>query len=693
MAVTKISAVVRTETGMPVLILSISAVVFFITMIAAFAYGLVQNRYVTEYQALAGEQQLLSQRIATSALEAASGRADAASRLQQLKDRFDRALSTLSNGNTGTGLPPVSEELRPQLSLVQGSWQIARQTIDTILEGEKSVALNRSMVEQVGEMIPQLIAIADEAVTLMVEKRVRSDVVYLASRQLMLAQRIGTSLHTMSAGGEGAATAADRFGRDAALFGRVLNALLKGSSSLNVKAIKDPDIISALNDTNGIFANISTSVGAILESSPQLFAVLEATRRIDDESSAMLDATVGLEGSFAALSSRQDLFFILALMSGAMMIVSLAAVGFVLVRNAKRRLEEQTEQGRRNQRAILRLLDELTNLADGDLTTHATVSEDITGAIADSVNYAIDALRSLVTSINRTTDEVNVAADSSRGNAEQLADASNSQAREIASATSSVNDMADTMERVSKNAAGSADVAMKSVDIAAKGADTVRLSIEGMDTIREQIQQTSKRIKRLGESSQEIGDIIGLINDIADQTNILALNAAIQASTAGEAGRGFAVVADEVQRLAERASAATKRVEALVKTIQADTQEAVASMEQSTTGVVHGARLAENAGDALVEIESVSKRLAGLIQNISKEASQQALTATNISRSMRNIREITVQTSQGTAETARDIGDLVAMSEQLRKSVSGFKLPEEEQQKLVATRIMQTVEN
>ncbi|MDH3716353.1 MAG: methyl-accepting chemotaxis protein, partial [Gammaproteobacteria bacterium] len=472
MAVTRISAVVRTESGIPVLILSSLAVVFFITMIGAFAYGLIRNRYVTEYQALAHEQQLLSQRIATSALETASGRDGAGGRLQQLKDRFDRVLNTLDNGNATSGLPPVHEDLRPQLSLVQGSWQVARQSIDTILEGEQSVELNRSMVIQVGEMIPQLIAIADEAVTLMVEKRARPEVVYLATRQLMLAQRVGSSLHMMAMGGEGAATAADRFGRDAALFGRVLNGLLKGSSALNVKAIKDPEIVSALNDINGIFVNISDSIGAILESSPQLFAVLEAARRIDEETTAMLDATVGLDSSFAALSSRQDLFFMLALAAGASMIISLAAIGFILVRNARQRLEEQTEQGRRNQRAILRLLDELTNLADGDLTTHATVSEDITGAIADSVNYAIDALRSLVTSINRTTDEVNAAADSSRGNAEQLADASNSQAREIASATSSVNDMADTMERVSKNAAGSADVAMKSVDIAAKGADT-----------------------------------------------------------------------------------------------------------------------------------------------------------------------------------------------------------------------------
>lgn len=205
-------------------------------------------------------------------------------------------------------------------------------------------------------------------------------------------------------------------------------------------------------------------------------------------------------------------------------------------------------------------------------------------------------------------------------------------------------------------------------------------TITGMDNIREQIQDTSKRIKRLGESSQEIGDIVSLINDIADQTNILALNAAIQASMAGDAGRGFAVVADEVQRLAERSSAATKQIEALVKTIQTDTNEAVISMEQTTAEVVRGARLAQDAGVALEEIEKVSKTLAALIQNISNAARQQASSAGHISNTMNVIQEITSQTSSGTTATAKSIGNLAKMANEMRHSVSGFTLPDAQDQ-------------
>jgi len=231
-----------------------------------------------------------------------------------------------------------------------------------------------------------------------------------------------------------------------------------------------------------------------------------------------------------------------------------------------------------------------------------------------------------------------------------------------------------SIEQVSANASESSQVAEKSVEIAKKGGSVVRNTIRGMDTIREQIQETSKRIKRLGESSQEIGNIVSLINDIADQTNILALNAAIQASAAGEAGRGFAVVADEVQRLAERSGNATKQIEALVKTIQTDTNEAVISMEDTTSEVVRGARLAQDAGVALEEIESVSTNLADLIQSISNAARQQAASAGHVSNTMTVIQEITTQTSEGTQETAKSIGQLTLLSDELRRSVSGFKL-------------------
>ncbi len=336
-----------------------------------------------------------------------------------------------------------------------------------------------------------------------------------------------------------------------------------------------------------------------------------------------------------------------------------------------RKIQEENE---RNQMAILRLLDELGDLAEGDLTVNATVSEDFTGAIADSVNFAIDQLRQLVLAINTTADKVALSSEQTQANAVELADASEHQAQEIAGVSAAINEMAVSIDQVSHNASESASVAQRSVVIAQNGADTVQRSIEGMNTIRDQIQETSKRIKRLGESSQEIGDIVGLINDIAEQTNILALNAAIQASMAGEAGRGFAVVADEVQRLAERSANATKQIETLVKTIQADTNEAVASMESTTTEVVRGAKLAKDAGEALEEVQTVSNSLADLIHNISNAAQQQAQSASHISSTMNVIQDITAQTSSGTLATARSVGQLNEMSAALQESVSGFKL-------------------
>ena len=330
----------------------------------------------------------------------------------------------------------------------------------------------------------------------------------------------------------------------------------------------------------------------------------------------------------------------------------------------------------RNQIAILRLLDELGDLADGDLTVNATVSEDFTGAIADSVNFAIDQLRQLVLVINSTAERVSQSSEQTQMNAVELAEASERQAQEIAGVSAAINEMTVSIDQVSNNASESATVAQRSVAIAYNGAEVVQRSIEGMNVIRDQIQETSKRIKRLGESSQEIGDIVGLINDIADQTNVLALNAAIQASMAGEAGRGFAVVADEVQRLAERSASATKQIETLVKTIQTDTNEAVISMEQTTSEVVRGANLSKDAGVALDEIQNVSGNLAKLIANISDAAKLQSASAGHIATTMNVVQEITSQTTTATFDTARSVSELANMAEALRESVTDFKLPD-----------------
>ncbi len=356
--------------------------------------------------------------------------------------------------------------------------------------------------------------------------------------------------------------------------------------------------------------------------------------------------------------------------------VMVAVIAVVMIRDTRKQLEEQASQNERNQAAILQLLDEIADLAEGDLTIHASVTENFTGAIADSINFAIDQMRGLVSNINDLSVQVAKAAAETQSTASNLASAAENQAREIGAASQAINEMAVSIDHVSSNAAESAAVADRAVEIANKGSDVVQDTITGMDTIRGQIQETSKRIKRLGESSQEIGDIVSLINDIADQTNILSLNAAIQASMAGDAGRGFAVVADEVQRLAERSSAATKQIAALVKTIQTDTNEAVISMEQTTTEVVNGAKRAQDAGVALEEIENVSTSLAELIQNISNAARQQAASAGHISNTMNVIQDITAQTVSATDQTASSIGKLAGMANQMRESVEGFNLPD-----------------
>ena len=284
----------------------------------------------------------------------------------------------------------------------------------------------------------------------------------------------------------------------------------------------------------------------------------------------------------------------------------------------QKRYETTKELNDRNQEAIMRLLDEMGSLAEGDLTVKATVTEDITGAIADSINFAVEQLRSLVQTINDTAVQVAASAQETQATAMHLAEAAEHQAQQITSASDRINEIAATINQVSQQLGriGGRGAALGADRDQGRGRGAP--DDPGHGLIRDQIQETSKRIKRLGESSQEIGSIVELINDISEQTNILALNAAIQAASAGEAGRGFAVVADEVQRLAERASNATKRIETLVQTIQSDTNEAVSSMEQTTSEVVAGARLAEDAGTALGEIEKVSSDLSNLIQNISQ---------------------------------------------------------------------------
>ncbi|TBW54863.1 chemotaxis protein [Marinobacter halodurans] len=633
------------------------------------------SRHDQEYIAHASELRVLSQEIAKNASEAAGGTPEAFDQLQSSRDQFAKLWGYLTEGHPETGLPPSDLAAK---SGVQADWNAVRERADTIISTRKAVLGLHKVAQTLNENIPQLQVEYDDIVQILLDNNAPAEQVALAQRQSLLAERIVRSVNNVLSGDEDAVIAADRFGRDAKLFGRVLDGETNGNAAMGISKVKDDDARYGLDAVSELFEFVSQNVDAILDASPDLFTVRRASNEIYQSSQALLNETSTLADQFRDQADSRLISPALAYILLAALAAVIVVIGLTIYRTSQARLASTQDQNEQNQNAILRLLDELADLADGDLTTEATVTEDFTGAIADSINYAIDQMRGLVQSIRGTAVRVSSAAQETQATAMHLADASEHQAQEIAGASAAVNEMAVSIDQVSSNAAESSAVAERSVAIAKKGAEVVQNTIRGMDNIREQIQETSKRIKRLGESSQEIGDIVSLINDIADQTNILSLNAAIQASMAGDAGRGFAVVADEVQRLAERSSAATKQIEALVKTIQSDTNEAVISMEHTTAEVVRGARLAQDAGVALEEIENVSMNLAELIQNISNAARQQASSAAHISNTMNVIQEITSQTSSGTNATARSIGNLAEMAGELRSSVAGFTLPEED---------------
>ena len=493
------------------------------------------------------------------------------------------------------------------------------------------------------------------------------------------AQRLELDVSTLAAGSGNAGQAAQRLAESADYLGQVIQALQGTNTGLGLPHLTSADAEKRLKTLASLYTELNSAVRRAVAAAPVLPQAQEAARAVISDARALGAVATGSPDTGPAAASQLPAWLPLALVVAGLLLVLFALAAAAQLRKALQQqhvaVDTQRKENDRNQQAILRLLDELSSLADGDLTVQATVTEDITGAIADSINYAVDALRGLVTTINQSAISLDSATRQTQALSGHLAKASGAQSKQIASATESAGSMASSVEEVSGNAERAADVARHSVEVAHKGGDAVRRTIDGMNTIRETIQETSKRIKRLGESSQEIGNIVELINDIAEQTNILALNASIQASMAGEAGRGFAVVADEVQRLAERAANATKQIEVLVRTIQTDTNEAVVSMERSTTDVVGGALLAENAGAALEEIEQVSNQIASLVQNISGSARQQTGAAQNIARNMQVLKEISAQTAESTHATSAAIAKLAELSAGLRKAAAGFRLP------------------
>ena len=657
-----------------------------ITVVAAIvAFGALSRleKQGEQYLARVSEQQVLGQKIAKYALEAAAGDPASFDSLRVNRDRFITLMDEIRHGALEAGPPAAPDAMAEPLREVENRWLALRGHVDEILLNQNAILSIREYVDVINKAIPRLQQLAEEVVRILVRTKAGEQQVYVATRQLMLAQRLRDNVSRVLSGGTRTAAAIDQFSQDADRFGRVLDGMLAGDTELNVARVRDPEAEPILAEAAKLFRSIFDHVAEIIEAAPGVLPAMEAVGEVTAASEGLDLATGELlagfdseryAGTIGPVRIGPTLVSILGLLA----IVWLLMLGFALLRDARTRAQQADQQNLRNQAAIRRLLDEMVDLSDGDLTIEATVTEDITGAIADSVNQAVEEMRTLVTTINETSVRVSASAQETRATALSLEEASEHQRSQIGKVSETVKAMSRAMNQMADDSAKSADIAQQSVSIAAAGGATVRRTISGMDNIREQIQETSKRIKRLGESSQEIGNIVELIEDIADQTNILALNAAMQAAMAGESGRGFAVVADEVQRLAERSAHATKQIDALVKTIQADTNEAVSSMEASTSEVVSGARLAEDAGEALQRIEQVSQEIASATKTVAQRLQQQSREAGSINETMGVVQGITSRTAAGTEQTTQSIETLAHMSEQLRQTVARFKLPDDE---------------
>jgi twitching motility protein PilJ len=602
----------------------------------------------------------LSQKIPAQANAALNGDAPALERLRQSRARYSE----------------LAQSLGGDVQSFDGSTEMLKQS-QVILSSSEAIEGVHKAATEVRALVPQLMQSLGNVASALGSPDIDGMTRHLERFELT-GLRLQQDMEALAGGVGDATVIARRLADGNDYMGQVVGGLSGEDAGLGLPKLTSADALTRFKSTSALYAQLSEKVRTAISSADRLKLARQAAAALataGDQIYSRFDSRVGVAAAGASgfFSSRELPIGLLVVGLLSLLILSLL---HAMSGNIRKTLEMQAGKNERNQEAILRLLDELSSLADGDLTVQATVTEDITGAIADSINYAIEALRELVTTITDSAVSLEGSAKQTQASAGHLAKASVAQSKQVALASESVAAMAASTEEVSGNAERSADVARHSVDVAHKGGEAVRRTIDGMNAIRETIQETSKRIKRLGESSQEIGNIVELINDIAEQTNILALNASIQASMAGEAGRGFAVVADEVQRLAERAANATKQIEVLVRTIQADTNEAVVSMERSTTDVVGGALLAENAGAALEEIEQVSNQIASLVQNISASSRQQASAAQNISRTMGVLREISSQTAENSAATSGSVGKLAELSAQLRKSVAGFRLPD-----------------
>ena len=636
--------------------------------------------------AATGQALMQSQRLAKSVSQALVGNPAAFPEVRESSTVLVRNIKGLGAGDgelravTGDAL----QALTPLLPVVERAEKSAAE----VLSQQATLTRVGQSLRQINRQSSDLLEIAETVSSLKLQAGASAAELSAVGQLVMLTQRIGKSANEFLTLEGVSPEAVFLLGKDLNTFREIATGLLDGNAELRLPATRDAATRERLEQLINQFDSTRKEASAILGNLQGLVAAREAQAAVVADSEPLRK---GLEAAQSALQADAGLGTAegLALLVSAAMVI-LGGLGLLRLyvgsqalrarqaENQRQLAEGQEREAKRvndaNQAAILRLMNELQLVAEGDLTQQATVTEDITGAIADSVNYTVEELRTLVAQVQGTVARVTDTTTQVESTSTELLAASTEQLREIRETGESVLRMATRINEVSAQAQQTADVARQSLGVADAGRKAVSDTIDGMNRLREQIQETAKRIKRLGESSQEIGEITELISDITEQTNVLALNAAIQAASAGEAGRGFSVVAEEVQRLAERSGDATRQIAALVKTIQTDTQDAVAAMEQSTQGVVQNARLSDAAGSALADIDRVTRELAELIARISGEAREEANSANVVATNIQHIFAVTEQTGDGTRSTARMVHELARIADELRQSVDRFKI-------------------
>ena len=660
----------------------------------------VDSRYtqmaVTSTQ-IASDLVMHSQRLGKAAPNAIQGNPTAFRQLEQSRTAINQEISVLLQGGEWHDryIPAADSARAEQILVIQGLWEKSDKTASQILAMEKELTGFRSTLKTLNEITPVLLELSEQIANLLTQTGASPREVAAAGQLVMLTQRLGKSLNEfMTPEGINQETAF-MLSKDANTFQDILMGFNDGSPVLRLPALTQTEARARLSELQEIFKKYHHELAGTLKNISNFISVKNAERSIFQESEPLREKLIDLQSDYRDQEQTRNWSGWILLVSEILTVLLAVGASWILILESRLQTEQaeknRTEAENRraaavreeaeirqinqqNQAAILRLMNELQEISEGNLTLKATVSEDITGAIADSVNATLEELCRLLAKVRQTALQVGTSCDQTQNMSTELLSLSTRQSSEIQETGQMVLQLIAQIHQVSRAATESSDVAHSSLQAAQQGEVAVQAAIKSMQQLREQIQETSKRIKRLGDSSLEISDIIELISDITEQTHVLALNASIQAASAGEAGRGFAVVAEEVQRLAERSSGAARQISVLVKTVQEDAHEAVVAMERSTQGVVEGARLSDAAGSVLADIRRISNHLAELITDISRSAQQQALVSDSVSRNIDNILTVTEHTRHGTQQTAESVQELAQLARSLERAIERFRI-------------------